>query len=63
MTSVYEAPNGYSGYNKIISPIQNQNNWVFTRNDELMHYMHPTEGYWISMTNQGTLAGFTTTPL
>ena len=63
MMSVYEAPNRYQGYIQIINPIQNQNDWIFIRNDEPMHYMHPTEGYWIFMDNQDILAGFTTTPL
>ena len=67
MISAYQATGQASlvGYTQIISPsIGNQAAaWTYIRNVSTAEYMLPTEGYWVYMANQGTLGGFTYTPI
>jgi len=55
------------GYSQVVSPGLGQTAWSGVRGaaidtgSELP--MLPTEGYWVNMVNQGTLAGFTSTPI
>lgn len=51
------------GYQYVISPSVNQASWTFMRGDGPTEEFIPTEGYWVWMVNQGTLAGFTYTPI
>jgi hypothetical protein len=50
------------GYSKVISPSLNGNYWIYQRGDERPP-MYPTMGYWVFMVNDGTLGGFTETPI
>jgi len=36
--------------------------WTDLR-DNIGYYMYPTKGYWVLMVNDGTLGGFTETPI
>ena len=50
------------GYSKVISPSLNGYMWTDLR-DNIGYYMYPTKGYWVLMVNDGTLGGFTSTPI
>jgi hypothetical protein len=67
MLGAYEGTGeaGLVGYTQIISPsIGNQTDaWVYIRGAGTAKNMIPTEGYWVYMANQGTLGGFTYTPI
>ncbi len=52
------------GYSHVISPGIHQTYWTFLRGEDAPKKTFvPTEGYWVYMVNQGTLAGFTSTPI
>ena len=67
MISAYQATGQANlvGYTQIISPsIGNQvAAWTYIRDVTTANNMLPTEGYWVYMANQGTLGGFTYTPI
>ena len=50
------------GYSKVISPSLNPESWTYVR-DASPYPLFPTKGYWVFMVNDGTLGGFTTTPI
>ena len=52
------------GYSQAISPAVNQTYWTYLRGEQsLPKNFVPTNGYWVYMVNQGTLGGFTSTPI
>jgi len=52
------------GYSKAISPPLYQTYWTYLREGTTTEKNFiPTNGYWVYMVNQGTLAGFTSTPI
>jgi hypothetical protein len=52
------------GYSQILSPSINQSAaWTFIRDGASPPDVHPIEGYWAYMVNQGTLGGFSYTPI
>ena len=52
------------GYSHVISPGIHQTYWTYLRDESTTDKNFvPTEGYWVYMVNQGTLAGFTSTPI
>jgi len=52
------------GYSKVISPSLNGITWTYLRDtDADGAYMFPVMGYWVFMVNDGTLGGFTNTPI
>jgi len=61
------SPIGAIGYSQVVSPPMNQEPWICTHViDSWMggdNLMRPTKGYWVFMINNGTLAGFTFTPM
>ena len=67
MLGAYEGTGeaGLVGYTQIISPsISGQSDvWVYIRAAGTAKNMIPTEGYWVYMANQGTVGGFTYTPV
>jgi hypothetical protein len=55
-----------TGYSKVISLSLNGEFWNFLRPAIMKGpspYMLPCKGYWVFMVNDGTLGGFTTTPI
>ncbi|MFC1983792.1 right-handed parallel beta-helix repeat-containing protein [Chloroflexota bacterium] len=67
LASAYLVSGDLSGFVQVVSPSVNSVTWSAVRGpaiDTALGYdMLPTEGYWIFMTNAGTLAGFTSTPI
>ncbi|MBT9141294.1 MAG: hypothetical protein DDT30_01883 [Dehalococcoidia bacterium] len=74
LTSVWQVPGGLTGYTVVVSPpIGHQPSWIYLRGEEIADWqpgqplpdgwMERTRGYWVFMLNEGTLAGFTFTPL
>jgi len=66
-SAYYVAGANNIGYSQVVSPGLGQTVWsamrgalIDTASNQLML---PTEGYWVNMVNQGTLAGFTSTPI
>jgi len=52
------------GYSKAISPSIHQTYWTYLRGGTVgTKNFIPTEGYWVCMVNQGTLSGWTYTPI
>jgi len=57
------------GYSQVVSPATGgQEPWTFVRGDDIEsrhtdEIMYPTKGYWVFMTNPGTLAGTVFTPI
>ena len=51
------------GYSKAISPSLNGELWTYLSDSGSGPYMYPTKGYWVFMVNNGTLGGFTSTPM
>ncbi len=51
------------GYSKVISPSLNGDSWSHIRDGRPPHQLFPTRGYWVFMVNDGTLGGFSTTPI
>ena len=52
------------GYSQVISPAVNQTYWTYLRDGtETGKNFVPTNGYWVYMVNQGTLGGWTYTPI
>lgn len=66
-SAYYVAGANNIGYSQVVSPAVNQAAWSAVRgpaiDTESSKAMTPCEGYWVSMVNQGTLAGFTSTPI
>ena len=66
-TAYYVAGANNIGYGQVVSPPVGQTAWGAVRgpaiDTDLVETMSPTEGYWLFMVNQGTLAGFTSTPI
>jgi len=52
-----------TGYSKVISPSLNGDYWIWQRDGGETPDMYPTRGYWVFMVNDGTLGGFTLTPI
>jgi len=52
-----------TGWDLVVSPPVNQAPWMEVRGTEDGYNMEITEGYWVFMINDGTLAGFTFTPM
>ncbi|MBA5942604.1 MAG: hypothetical protein H0M93_04705 [Methanophagales archaeon] len=64
MISIHEAAGGRTGYVQAVSPALNDESWTFIRGQTVdVPQMQPTEGYWVFLENDETLAGFTTTPV
>jgi hypothetical protein len=72
LVSVEEVSGGLTGYKLVVSPPVSQSSWIYTGgaiadwNGEgrpPAGWMLSTEGYWVFMLNNGTLAGFTFTPV
>ena len=69
LASVYNVPGANNlGYSIVVSPAVNQTAWTDVRgtNINITLYrkaMEPTKGYWVFMTNAGTLAGTVFTPV
>jgi len=51
------------GYSMVVSPPVNQDAWTCPPSGWETSMMQPTKGYWVFMINDGTLAGFTFTPM
>jgi hypothetical protein len=51
-----------NNYQIVISPSLNQPGWSYVR-DGATAYLLPYKGYWVYMDNQGTLQGFSSTPI
>ncbi len=60
--SIAQAPGGMIGYTTVISPGHNQESWTYVPGGQVQA-LRPFKGYWITMTNQATLYGFSITPL
>ncbi|MBA7470173.1 hypothetical protein ES707_05451 [subsurface metagenome] len=67
LASAYLVSGDLSGYAQVVSPSVNGMTWSAVRgpaiNTALGYDMWPGEGYWVFMTNAGTLAGFSFTPV
>jgi len=72
LVSVAEVTGGLTGYKLVVSPSVNQAPWIYTGgaiadwNGEGQSpdgWMLRTNGYWVFMLNDGTLGGFTFTPV
>lgn len=64
LISIHEAAGGRTGYVQAVSPALNDESWTFIRGQTVdVPQMQPTEGYWVFLENDETLAGFTTTPV
>ena len=71
LISVEEVTGGLTGYVLVVSPPVNQPPWIYTGGDindwvgesPPDGWMLVDRGYWVFMLNDGTLAGFTFTPL
>jgi hypothetical protein len=62
LTSIYTVTGDLPGYSQVVSPPLGQPGWSHVRNGVDNPLMIPGKGYWVFMTNGGTLAGFTFTP-
>jgi len=52
------------GYSQVLSPSLNGHSWTYIRGQQTgVPTMVPTKGYWVLMTNDGVLGGFTSTPI
>jgi hypothetical protein len=60
--SIAQAPGGMIGYSAVISPNHNQGPWTYVPGGQVPQ-MLPFKGYWVMMTNQATLYGFSVTPI
>jgi len=72
LVSVEEVSGGLTGYKLAVSPPVNQSSWIYTggaiadwngEGQPPNGWMLRTKGYWVFMLNNGTLAGFTFTPV
>jgi hypothetical protein len=72
LVSVEEVSGGLTGYKLVVSPPVSQPSWIYTggaiadwngEGQPPAGWMLSTEGYWVFMLNNGTLAGFTFTPV
>jgi len=67
LASAYLVSGDLSGFAQVVSPSVNGVTWSAVRGpaiDTALGYdMLPGKGYWVFMTNAGTLAGFTFTPI
>jgi len=72
LVSVEEVSSGLTGYKVVVSPPVNQTGWIYTggaiadwdgQGTPPNSWMFRTHGYWVFMLNDGTLAGFTFTPM
>jgi len=72
LISVAEVSGGLTGYKVVVSPPVNQPGWIYTggpiadwngQGPPPDGWMLNTGGYWVFMLNDGTLAGFTFTPI
>jgi len=72
LVSVEEVSGGLTGYKLVVSPPVNQPSWIYTggaiadwdgEGQPPNGWMLRTNGYWVFMLNDGTLAGFTFTPV
>jgi hypothetical protein len=72
LVSVEEVAGGLTGYKLVVSPPVNQPAWIYTggaiadwngQGSPPSGWMLRTYGYWVFMLNNGTLAGFTFTPV
>jgi len=72
LVSVEEVSGGLTGYKLVVSPSVNQPSWIYTggaiadwdgEGSPPDGWMLRTYGYWVFMLNDGTLAGFTFTPV
>jgi len=72
LVSVEEVTGGLTGYKLVVSPSVNQPSWIYTGGaiadwngvgQAPDGWMLRTNGYWVFMLNDGTLAGFTFTPV
>ncbi|MCK4305240.1 MAG: right-handed parallel beta-helix repeat-containing protein, partial [Candidatus Eisenbacteria sp.] len=66
-SAYYVAGANNIGYSQVVSPGLGQTAWSAMRGSAIdtvsNQTMAPCEGYWVFMVNQGTLAGFTSTPI
>jgi len=72
LVSVAEVSGGLTGYKLVVSPPVNQSSWIYSggtiadwdgEGQAPDGWMLRTNGYWVFMLNDGTLAGFTFTPV
>jgi hypothetical protein len=72
LVTVEEVSGGLTGYKLVVSPPVNQPSWIYTggaiadwngEGQPPNGWMLRTKGYWVFMLNNGTLAGFTFTPV
>ena len=72
LISVVEVTGGLTGYKLVVSPSVNQPPWIYSggaiadwdgEGQPPDGWMLMTKGYWVFMLNDGTLAGFTFTPV
>jgi len=72
LVSVEEVTGGLNGYKLVVSPSVNQSSWIYSggaiadwdgAGQSPDGWMLRTNGYWVFMLNDGTLAGFTFTPV
>ncbi len=75
LVSIAEVTGGLTGYVLVASPSVNQYSWIYTGDPSQIGtpdweawtgvegWMIPTNGYWVFMLNDGTLAGFSFTPV
>jgi len=63
LSTIYTVTGDLTGYSLVVSPPVNQDCWIYTRDGSNPPDMKRTNGYWVFMTNPGTLAGFTFTPM
>jgi hypothetical protein len=72
LVSIEEVAGGLTGYKLVVSPPVNQPSWIYTggaiadwngQGQPPAGWMLRTYGYWVFMLNNGTLAGFTFTPV
>jgi hypothetical protein len=61
--TLYEAENGYSGYEMVVSPNVNPDDWAYTRDVGASPTMSCGRAYWLVMANADTYFGSSNTPL
>ncbi|MBI2830659.1 MAG: hypothetical protein HYX79_00180 [Chloroflexi bacterium] len=66
LISIFTVASNYNGYAQVVSPALNQPGFIYLRGNPgggAIPDMKISKGYWVFMTNAGTLGGFTATPL
>ena len=75
LITVEDVSGGLTGYKLVVSPgVNNESAWIHIAGDTILPWTDPNQpppdgymliasGYWVFMLNDGTLAGFTFTPV